>query len=182
MSQRWAVDTAILEISLTCGLKSLERLEKWLQRFDSPKWALRFCQKYESVHRKRQGAGALRIMNKALGHLRKQCLALSALNYILGMCLLLNLKNFQGYYWQYMNSTLRNPFLPWFTLDLNPSVSHLSLPEVHRGKVNAKIHKLKINSQCRVQSHEVGTVWEFSQCTSWLTYSQLCHLIPGSMR
>lgn len=45
-----------------------------------------------------KGTGALRIMNKTLGHMRKLYLALSTLNYVLGMWLLLNLKNFQGYY------------------------------------------------------------------------------------
>lgn len=61
-------------------------------------------------------------------------------------------------------------------------MSHLNLPEVHRGKVNAKIHKLKIKNQSRVQSRDVDTASEFSQCTSWLPYLQLCNLTPESMR
>lgn len=39
-----------------------------------------------------------------------------------------------------------------------------------------------INSQSRVQSHDVDTASECSQCTSWLPYLQLCHLTPESTR
>lgn len=109
------------------GAETSSKMGKVIAKVWLPKMSPLFLP--EACVQRGQGIGALRRMNTALGHLRKLHLAFSALNYILRMYLFLNLKNFQGYYWQYMNLALKYWRLPWSTLDLNLTFGpHFNLP------------------------------------------------------